>query len=191
MKKGGTKDICMLMVLMLFACLILIMLQRGLQSRSDIICNDQLGDIFSCEDKPGEATEAYVEVDIKEVKHRFARSVSYMSRTVSPEASPIFQAPFRQKRLLYVKHRFARSVSYISSPFFIIHHCYIPLRMTESGTIVHYKKGVASLPAVFSMPEVAHFLLTVVFATSYSIGFKEAYSDIPIRPLRLDHLLSI
>ncbi|ORE02419.1 hypothetical protein BCV72DRAFT_53146 [Rhizopus microsporus var. microsporus] len=34
--------------------------------------------------------------------------------------------------------------------------------MTETGTIIHYQKGVASLSPVFNMPEVAHFLLTVM-----------------------------
>lgn len=108
-----------------------------------ILFNNQLGDIFSCEDKPAEATEADVEADIKKTKH------------------------LRQKCLLYIKSilphpSLINTVEVISSQFYGLSLTIYGSRMTESGTIIHYQKGVASLSPVFSMPEVAHFLLTVM-----------------------------
>lgn len=108
-----------------------------------ILFNTQLGDIFSCEDKPAEAKEAEVEADIKKAKD------------------------LRQKRLLYIKSilphpSLINSVEVISSQFYGLSLTIYGSRMTEKGTIIHYQKGVASLPPTFSMPEVAHFLLTVM-----------------------------
>ncbi|KAI8643145.1 hypothetical protein BD408DRAFT_442847 [Parasitella parasitica] len=108
-----------------------------------ILFNTQLGDIFSCEDKPAEAKEADVEADIKKAKD------------------------LRQKRLLYIKSilphsSLINSVEVISSQFWGLSLTIYGSRMTEKGTIIHYQKGVASLSPIFSMPEVAHFLLTVM-----------------------------
>ncbi|KAI7892852.1 uncharacterized protein EV154DRAFT_503773 [Mucor mucedo] len=108
-----------------------------------ILFNEQLGDIFSCEDKPADATEADVEIDLKKAKD------------------------LREKRLVYIKSilphpSLINTVEVMSAQFHGLTLTIYGSRMTESGIIVHYKKGVASLPAVFSMPEVAHFLLTVM-----------------------------
>lgn len=149
-----------------------------------ILFNTQLGDIFSCEDKPAEAKEADVEADIKKAKE------------------------LRQKRLLYIKSilphpSLINSVEVISSQFWGLSLTIYGSRMTEKGTIIHYQKGVASLSPTFSMPEVAHFLLIVmslqvsadvtfiifihdchkyVYIASNCIGFEETYSNIPSWP---------
>lgn len=187
-RKGGTKGICMPMYLMLFSYLILVMSQRGniyqnppnmeeeeltyclihfcrtechattikyLRKMKQVACNEkdvrvdlilfntQLGVIFSCEDKATEATETDVAADIKKAKD------------------------LREKRLIYIKSvlphpSLIKFVEVISSQFWGLSLTIYGSRMTENGAIIHYQKGVASLPPTFSMSEVAHFLLTVM-----------------------------
>lgn len=145
-----------------------------------ILYNNQLGDIFSCKDKPAEATEADVEAGI-------------MKGT-----------KLREKRLLFIKSilphdSLISSVEVTSAQFYGLSLTVYGSRMTKEGAIVHYQKAVASLPIAFTPPPpprdsplpahcdvltdkedtVAVFICTAFYVACYCIGSKEAYSHIP------------
>ncbi|KAG1448620.1 hypothetical protein G6F56_008890 [Rhizopus delemar] len=108
-----------------------------------ILFNSQLGDIFSCEDKPAVAKEADVQADIKKGKD------------------------LREKRLIYIKsilphESLISSIEVTSAQFYGLSLTIYGSRMTNQGAIIHYQKAVANLPTAFSPPEIAHFLLTVM-----------------------------
>ncbi|CEG64737.1 hypothetical protein RMATCC62417_01659 [Rhizopus microsporus] len=109
-----------------------------------ILFNNQLGDIFSCEDKPTNATEADVQSDIKKAKE------------------------FREKRLLYIQSLLPhpsniKHIEVISSQFHGLKLTVYGSKMTEEGTIIHYQKTKALIPtAPAHMSQAAHFLLTVM-----------------------------
>lgn len=108
-----------------------------------ILFNSQLGDIFSCEDKPAVAKEADVQADIKKGKE------------------------LREKRLIYIKsilphESLISSIEVTSAQFYGLSLTIYGSRMTNQGAIIHYQKAVANLPTAFSPPEIAHFLLTVM-----------------------------
>ncbi|KAG0757902.1 hypothetical protein G6F62_008661 [Rhizopus arrhizus] len=109
-----------------------------------ILFNNQLGDIFSCEDKPTNATEADVRSDIKKAKE------------------------FCEKRLLYIQSLLPypsniKHIEVISSQFHGLKLTVYGSKMTEEETIIHYQKTKALIPtAPAHMSQAAHFLLTVM-----------------------------
>ncbi|KAL9554637.1 hypothetical protein MBANPS3_002720, partial [Mucor bainieri] len=108
-----------------------------------ILFNNQLGDIFSCEDKPAVSKEADVQADIKKGKD------------------------LREKRLIYIKsilphESLISSIEVASAQFYGLFLTIYGSRMTNQGAIIHYQKAVANLPIAFSPPEIAHSLLTVM-----------------------------
>lgn len=120
-----------------------------------ILFNNQLGDIFSCEDKPSNATEADVQSDIEKAKN------------------------FREKRLLYIQLLFPhpsniKYIEVISSQFHGLKLIVYCSKMTEEGTIIHYQKTKAQIPTAPShMSQAAHFLLTV---KSFQVSSVVAFS---------------
>lgn len=105
-----------------------------------ILLNNQLGDIFSCEDKPANASEADIQADVKKAKE------------------------FREKRLLYLQSLLPHSsnikhIEVISSQFRGLKPNVYASRMTEEGTIVYYVKAEAVIPT--TSPPICHKLQTL------------------------------
>ncbi|KAK4509612.1 uncharacterized protein ATC70_007965 [Mucor velutinosus] len=119
--------------------------QREKDAKIDMILfNDQLEDIFCCEDKPAEAKEADVEADLNKARFLREKRLKYI-QTLLPSPSCI-------------KH-----IEVISPQFYGLVLTIHGSRMTENGTIIHYQKATATIPSQASnMPQVAYFLLTVM-----------------------------
>lgn len=125
--------------------------------------------IFSCEDKPANATEAEVQADITKAKKFREKCLLYI-QTLPPHPSNI-------------KH-----IEVISSQFHRLTLTRYGSKMTESGTIIHYQKSTATIPTTQShMSQAAYFLLTVmslqgsvviifcVFTISYTVNRGPLY----------------
>jgi hypothetical protein len=106
-----------------------------------ILFNSHLGDIFSCEDKPTSATEA--EVDVTKARE------------------------LREKRLKFVQTLlpYPSLISDIELISFQFHGLTLTIFGSRivGDTIVHYKKGTATIPTTAAqMVQVANFLLVVM-----------------------------
>ncbi|KAI9357738.1 hypothetical protein BD770DRAFT_321549, partial [Pilaira anomala] len=108
-----------------------------------LLFNSQLGDVFSCEDKPTSATETEVEADLKKATN------------------------LREKRLKYIQSLlpYPSCIQHIliSAQFHGLILTVYGSRMTKDGIIIHYQKSTATIPSQASnMSQLAYFLLNVM-----------------------------
>lgn len=109
-----------------------------------ILYNTQLGDIFTCEDKPTNATESEVDADIKKAKDLREKRLKYIQSLLSYPSG-----------IEHIEVIHAQSYGLVLTIY--------GSKMTKDGIIVHYQKATAAIPSDASnMPQVAYFLLTVM-----------------------------
>lgn len=107
-----------------------------------ILFNSQLGDVLACEDKSAEAKESKDEADIKKARD------------------------LREKRLQYIQslHPCSPCIQHIKVVEAQFYSLLLTVYRSRDGISIHYQKSIATIPTQASnMPQVAHFLLTVMF----------------------------
>ncbi|KAG2236361.1 hypothetical protein INT48_008343, partial [Thamnidium elegans] len=112
----------------------------------DLLCyTKKYGDIFSCEDKAGDAQNDSVEEDVEKGIRLRENTLLYW-RNILPIPSEI------------------TNIESISAQFFGLSLTIYGSRMLSDGKIIHYKKCTASIPAAFDpdLSQAAHFLLVVL-----------------------------
>jgi hypothetical protein len=110
-----------------------------------ILFNRGHGDMFTCEDKPEDASEGAVQADIEKANKLREKRLLYLK--------PIVTYP------LNVEH-----IEVLSAQFHGLTLTIYGSKITEYGDIIHYQKAKAQiLPSpLHHLPQVAHFLLTVL-----------------------------
>lgn len=125
--------------------------------------------IFSCENKPTDATEAEacLQAQPESQAEVLAKVQVKVQAEVQADAKKAKELP--EKRLIYIQSLLPhpsniKYIEVISSQFYGLKLIVYGSKMTEKGNIIHYqKKTKAAIPTSLPhMLQAAHFLLTIM-----------------------------